>query len=438
MAVDSVGNERWHFSDKSKHLHRKRSDMITKVLAGVITALAMSTAAYGATRNLSDCAQATVQSAISSASDGDVLICPGGSWSWSNVDIVNKNVTLQGAGKDQTRISITAAGGIEATASNTKPFRITGFTFASTANFGTDSGFAMMRIQGGKGWRIDHNRFELFSNVESYNGGNGVYTNNDVSGVIDHNEFVKGGGAGCMHASVYVQGAGGTAWTLPTQIGKFDHTVFIEDNYFYNPNPCTTSHNAHAVYGQNGGIYVARHNEIHGMNIDSHGFCNIHGTREFEISNNTWIGVGSTNLYAVLDLRGGTGVVYGNSWAGNITYGYWWEEYRAEGKPCGGSETSYVAGYGNVSASSSCPEGYPCAQQIGRGQNNSADPVYVWGNSGTSSTRNTAPSYIQSGRDLIQNQGSKPGYTAYPYPHPLTTSSVTSTALSPPTSLRVQ
>lgn len=377
--------------------------------------------ANAATRSLADCSQATVQSAINAATDGDVLACPAGSWSWSNVDIVNKNISLQGAGIGNTKILITAAGGIEATASNTKAFRITGFTFTSTANFGTDGGFAMMRVQGGHDWRIDHNRFEIYSDVISYDGGNGIYTRNDVGGVIDHNQFVKGGGSGCMHASVYPEGAGVTAWGWGSEIGQSNHVVFVEDNYFYNPDTCS-AHNAHAVYGQNGGIYVARHNDIHGMNIDSHGFCATHGTREYEISNNTWTGVGNNNLYSVLHLRGGTGVVYGNSWAGNISYGYWYEDYRAEKLDCGGA-TYTVPGYGSVSSSSSCPEGYPCAQQIGRGKDNSSDPLYVWGNTGTASTSNDAGAYIQSGRDYVLNQGVKPGYTAYPYPHPLTKAS---------------
>jgi hypothetical protein len=243
---------------------------------------------------------------------------------------------------------------------------------------------------------------------------------NDVSGVVDHNQFVKGGGSGCMHASVYPEGAGNTAWGWPSQIGASDHTVFVEDNYFYNPDACG-AHNAHAVYAQRGGIFVARHNEIHGMNIDAHGFCATHGTREYEISNNSWIGVTGNTLFAVYHIRGGTGVIYNNTASGSTSYGYWFEDYRAQAESgCGSSETSNVPGYGNVAANQSCPEGYPCAEQLGRGQNNSSDRMYVWNNSGNSAINNSAPSFIQSGRDYMLNQGAKPGYTPVPYPHPWT------------------
>jgi hypothetical protein len=400
----------------------------------VIWTLLLSVNAYAATNNLPDCAQATVQNAINSSSDRDVLACPAGSWSWSSVSIVNRNITLQGAGIGITNISITAGGGIGATSNNTKAFRITGFTFTSTGNFGTDSGWALMMIQGGHGWRIDHNRFVIYADVISYNGGNGIYTKNDVSGLIDHNRFEKGGGPGCMHASTFIDQIGTVAWGWASgQISAFDHTVFIEDNYFYNPDACS-AHNAHAFYGT-GGIYVARHNEIHGMNQDSHGLCATQGTREYEVSSNTWIGVPGNTLYAVLHPRGGTGVMYNNSWSGSLTYGYWFEEYRTQpSPPCSTGVTYNVPGFGVVTASSSCPEGYPCAQQIGRGQNNSSDPLYIWNNSGSSNLRNDAPSYIQSGRDYYLNQGAKPGYTPYPYPHPLAAAG--STSLLAPTNLR--
>jgi hypothetical protein len=237
----------------------------------VLAVLHTETTVGAATTTLATCSETDVRNALSVVADGDTIVCPAGSWSWGNLDIVNRNVTLQGAGIAQTIISITAPGGLEATSSNTKPFRVTGFTFASTGNFSTDNGKAMVRIQGGKGWRIDHNRFEIYSAKQNYDGGNGIYTRNDVSGVVDHNQFVKGGGSGCMHASVYPEGTGATAWGWPSQLGAFDHTIFIEDNYFYNSGNCP-DHNPHAVYGQNGGIFVFRHNEIHNMNADTHGF----------------------------------------------------------------------------------------------------------------------------------------------------------------------
>ena len=404
----------------------------------ILVSFGLETSARAVTTALSSCTEAGVKNAITAASDGDIITCPAGSWSWSNVDIANRNITLQGAGIGRTTISITAPGGIEAPSSNAKPFRVTGFTFASTGNFGTDNGKAMMRIQGGHGWRVDHNRFEIYSNQVNYNGGNGIYTENDVSGVIDHNEFVKGGGSGCMHASVYPEGAGATAWGWPSQLGAFNHTVFIEDNYFYNPNSCA-DHNPHAVYGQNGGIFVFRYNEIHNMNADAHGFCAIHGTREWEISNNRWINDTGNSLWAMMHMRGGTGVIYGNSLTGsNVSYGIFWNEYRVSGGDCGASVTFNVPGYGSVSASSPCAsaEGYPCAQQLGRGQNNSADPIYVWNNSGLPRMQwdTGVPPYVVQNRDFLMT-GPKPGYSAYPYPHPLTIGTMQAPAA--PTNLRV-
>lgn len=388
---------------------------------GALALFSIAAPARAATVNLPSCGEAEVKAAIAAAADGDTIACPAGSWSWANVDIVNRNITLKGAGIGQTIISITAPGGIEATSSNTKAFRVTGFTFASTGNFSTDNGKAMMRIQGGKGWRVDHNRFEIFSNKQNYDGGNGIYTRNDVSGLIDNNQFVKGGGSGCMHASTYPEGTGGTAWGLPSQLGSFDHTVFIEDNYFHNPGNCP-DHNPHAVYGQNGGVFVFRHNEIHNMNGDAHGFCATYGTREWEISNNRWMQDTGNSLWAMLHMRGGTGVIYGNSLTGgNVSHGIYWNEYRVS-SDCGASVTSNVPGFGSVTASSSCPstEGYPCAQQIGRGQNNSSDPAYVWNNTNFAqmSWDPGTQSYIVQNRDFFMT-GPKPGYTSYPYPHPL-------------------
>jgi hypothetical protein len=278
----------------------------TTAFLAILSVLVISRNVLAVTNNLPDCSQSTVQSAINSASAGDVLVCPAGTWSWSNVDIT-KNITLQGAGIDYTNISITAAGGLESPQSYTGPFRVSGFTFTSTANFGTDSGFAMMRILGNRGFRIDHNKFQVYSDQVGYNGGNAIYTRYDVWGVVDHNQFVNHPdqltSGGCLHAMVYPEGNGTTAWALPTQIGSSEHTVFIEDNYFREAKQCS-AHNPHAAYGQRGGIYVFRHNTLRNFMIDSHGYEVVQSTREYEISNNTFIVETGKNIYRTIFMRG--------------------------------------------------------------------------------------------------------------------------------------
>src|SRR3990172_8134593 len=247
----------------------------------IISVLVCSINAYAVTNNLPDCSQTTVQNAINSSSDGDVLVCPAGSWSWSNVDIT-KNITLQGAGIGNTNISITTNMGLESPATYTGAFRVTGFTFIATANFGNFDG-AMLYVRNGNGFRIDHNEFQIYSTASDGTGGDGIHIRYDASGLIDHNRFVKGGGSGCMHTSVQVSNSGTTNtsadaqeyswlnWTSNYLLGSSDHTVFIEDNYFYNPQDCD-AHPAHVAYGRHGSAMVFRHNEIHQMNFDNHGF----------------------------------------------------------------------------------------------------------------------------------------------------------------------
>lgn len=409
--------------------------------------LLMASTAGAVTTNLADCAQSTVQSAINSSTDGDILVCPAGSWSWSNVDIINHNITLKGGGIGVTIISITAAGGIEATTANTKAFRITGFTFRSTGNFGIDTGEAMMRIYGGKDWRIDHNEFQIFADSKvggSVFSGNGIKTQNNVAGLIDHNRFVNHPSqltsGGCMHASVWPE-RGETSWDLPSnQIGAATNTIFIEDNYFREAKNCA-AHNSHAVYGGRGSIYVFRHNEVRNMMADSHGNETVVGAREHEISNNRFIMESGRGIYRLIFLRGGTGVVYGNTVEGPGTWSY--GVSLTERRVTDDAGVAHPELYRGVGASTCCTseEGYPCVDQVGRGQSigsspnktQISDPLYIWNNFGGTGSPDvvvhTYPasnvcggsvgSYIQSGRDYIASASTvKPGYTAYEYPHP--------------------
>lgn len=70
-------------------------------------------------------------------------------------------------------------------------------------------------------------------------------------------------------------------------------------------------------------------------------------------------------------------------------------------------------------------EGYPCVDQVGRGRDQSSEPVYVWGNVDKNGNAFTTPvgttaktGYITQEVDYYLSV--KPGYSPYACPHPLT------------------
>ncbi len=187
-----------------------------------------------------------------------------------------------------------------------------------------------------------------------------------------------------------------TTYTLGTS-----NAVYVEDNYFELQRHCTTS--------TNGANYVARHNTVKNnyqdaQSFDAHGKSSSfpRGTQSVEIYNNTinnsivrWAGVG---------IRGGGGVVWGNTIAG-VQHGV----------------VLYLENPGYSLDTAGCP----ALDQIG----NPMD-LYIWGNSITSASTAVYPNpttnpptahsinyWIQLNRDYYLTQ--KFGYTPYTYPHPL-------------------
>jgi hypothetical protein len=229
----------------------------------------------------------------------------------------------------------------------------------------------------------------------------------DVSGaygVIDHNQFTTG------VELIHVQGTGdgSTAWAAPDNAGT-DRAVYIEDNDFssdciWNMGGTNYIDSVSVVQGYRGGRYVVRHNSITFMIIDAHGWASglsRRGTRWYEIYDNSITTPANANAYAFMQMRGGTGVIYGNDLVCGVN------------SDCGGiqlTDESYMVGPGCTS--------YPCQDQIGRGQNMGGSPLYAWDNQGLEvSIGNGADSLIKMNRDYFLSQ--KPGYTPYTYPHPL-------------------
>jgi hypothetical protein len=284
----------------------------------------------------------------------------------------------------------------------------------------------------GEGWRIDHNKFTCASFATSVfvRGGR---VNDSPTGLIDHNTFFN------MRALVYgypatilAEQLGSTQWTEPLGLGTVE-AVYVEDNNY-----------TFTVFGnvqdcQYSGRYVFRYNTVSDVYIEAHSVYPefTRACRKWEIYGNTFRAVSSETFFTAF-LRGGTGVVYNNTWRvdGAGTWGTTYislDNHRSgvTGGPNWGLCDGTHAIDGNADSS-----GWPCRDQIGRGSDMSimtatnlnpaqtSEPAYFWGNTCNGATCgvivvNGSSAHIKPNRDYFANVGPKPGYTPFTYPHPL-------------------
>ena len=223
---------------------------------------------------------------------------------------------------------------------------------------------------------------------------------------------------------------------------------------------------------------VMRHNTFNESGgFNSHGDDSSPvGMRHFEIYNNSFNFPDTTcangnsslsNINQYIWLRGGTGVIYDNSFA-PLSSSCWGTKPEIRGSIRGAEDDlaflppTYTTRIASCSAVT-----YPVPNQLGQnfsGTSLFTDPIYTWGNTGTTCSllpagldfaggadpcNFTWSTFFQWGRDAVDSSvGSnscdngctvsavgttaKPGYTAYTYPHPLTKSAVSP---APPTNL---
>jgi hypothetical protein len=476
----------WNFIMKKSHVFENK----LKIAIISILLLVIACSSNAATNNLNDCSLSTVQTAINNASDGDTIVCPAGSWTWtSQLHLTGTNsyhqITLQGAGIDKTIITSGVQNAIFVNRNSNKSFRLTGFTFKQDGNSKWDTVNGMLRAESGTGFRIDHNKFlpRVLSGWCSYSGpGVLIFAYMPVVtgqpyGVIDHNEFrnisTSHGGlsSDAVHAWIYPFGGGSTispnlAWSWPTRISygqpnAGDYVLFVEDNIFEEQINCSAEDIG--IYPADGMIYVDRYNDYTGvMAAEGHGFGTESGIREMDINHNKVHG--SFPSYMSISFRGGSGVLWANDFTDySGSTDVWMVEYRL-----------YTSGLGSVNwanprhegrtinsgtlctstasnAEGSSPGGwYPCTHQIGTGMNDSSDPFYIWGNVNMKAPliNSTDQPALQNGRDYFYTScsgstpctnGAKPGYVPYPYPHPLTGGGQQSGSVpNPPLNLQIK
>lgn len=409
--------------------------MTTRITRGALLAFALvalsSPAAFAATLNAASCSQSAVQSAINAASNGDTVVVPGGSATWSSVLTISSNqqITLNGGG---CTVTWGSSGGLSVTAGTSANTNITGFTFdGSFTNGNCPIGFYTATSPMTQTFRFYGNTLD---------GGNPgapgtfICVNGDGPGLFDHNSFTTHNGADEMLHLLGLGASNSGGWTDVVPPGG-PNMIFIENNTF----TCSAATLCSAWESYYGARIVGRYNTFYNAQTDAHGGGGI-GTRWWEIYNNTW-----PNGDAGLCERAGSGVIWGNTNASNI---FMLQETGT----------------------------YPANYQVGRGQNQILYPAYVWTNGGTPLQLNTtgcAPpeaNMVLLNRDVYQAstgtslpQTCTPPagfwntstttlyqctstntwtayYTPYTYPHPLTQGAPVggggSTSLNPPSGLQ--
>lgn len=259
-----------------------------------------------------------VNSAVASASNGDRVLVPAGSSTWtSELTITGKYLSLVGAGIGLTNITdeVVRTNGLprmfDWETVNGGPSRITGFSFfggTQVDNFNKGN----MRIGGvSHQFRMDHNAFNpTLSN-------SCVHFEGDVRGVFDHNACNASNGGFLVyvhhHAWNGVGGYGDNSYAVAHSIGTID-ALFFEDNTFTNDQ--ATIVRTYAVDGWSGGRVVYRYNTFTNCTWANHGTETSgrpRSQRQWEVYSNTFtLNLQTGNFPSMIGVRGGSGVIANN------------------------------------------------------------------------------------------------------------------------------
>ena len=216
---------------------------------------------------VSSCAQAAVQAAINSAQNGDTVLVPAGTCTWSSsVTISGKGITLQGAGIDRTIIRDGTANNLLSITANPAfaMTRVTGFTFDANGTTKANNAGTLTVFGSNGGGRFRLDTFKL-SKVRD----RGVVVameGTQLSGVIDSCR-IEAPFNGDAHG-VHIEGSepqDGSQFNYPLNLGSAN-AIYVEDCTFNYAFP-----NDGALDAYTGSRYVFRHNTVNGTTIGHHG-----------------------------------------------------------------------------------------------------------------------------------------------------------------------
>jgi hypothetical protein len=415
--------------------------IIGTLLFSHFSAVAFTKLENGVSR--SDGTPGDTQRAINAARPGSIVQIPNGSYTWTSGITINKPIHL--AGESVGGVTITNSSNIDGilliTEARNGSIEISGLKLVCGTTTGSNK-YHHMRVlpgDGGKPVLLHDCYFEA-------NGSTIVYSIEWCTngGVIWKCEFASGynylGGIQFKHFNDF-------SWTKPSTMGMADvngtANTYVEDCKF-------TGMFIGCTDFDDDSRTVIRHCTIDNCELYSHGQdTSPDGARHWEVYDNTFIYTASgsppgfsqvafpLNLQCWFVIRGGTGVIADNVFPNISTKNL--------------AIQMNVYSINRFSNSIPCQTRYPAPRQLGQtwigkggyaypdgrndGSGYAADPIYIWGNTGTATESPTfvglnqyAPDecghgqkisdYVKEGRDYILNKA-KPGYVKFTYPHPL-------------------
>jgi hypothetical protein len=300
------------------------------------------------TRTAASCNSSDVQATINTSADGDTVIIPAGTCTWTSTVVLTSRINVTGQDPSNSNMSCiqgneagcgSLGGGATVIIDNVSksennplmswnfpltdngPLTIGNFTIGGQATDPLEVS-SHLSITGGSHQLRIHDLTIGITNYpeETY----GIKLFGDLQGVIDHSTFFAPSGDAQIAANVahdQYQGVGNygdNSWAQPDTIGTAA-AIFLENNWLNMADQA--GHGLIDVF--QGGRVVARYNKV--------AFMASHGTesgqrkrsaRQFEIYNNDYTAVnqgmpcGGCNTFYFA--RGGTGIVFGNTGNGTV------------------------------------------------------------------------------------------------------------------------
>jgi hypothetical protein len=406
-----------------------------KLLLLSLTICLLPSLARGTNRIAASASQADVQAAVNAAVDGDTVLIPNGTVTWTSGIVTNKQIIIRAQNYTPTS---------KPTASTVRNVVITydgktshAFDMTSGNNFNCGVGGIKFvpPVPGSQGhqehgiWGYVHFKgtgskvpllFDCHfvgNDRENVTGSEAAFLSIDSQGGVIWNTFFDGTQVP-DRTSVAYKGMGGSGihlygwgrpWNTQSTMGTLDAggnvNVYFEDCHLL-------------IWGQmdvdNSARAVIRKCTMNGCGWTTHGYTSGTPGRHVEMYDNEMINtVNERNFYRYFWLRGGTALFTGNS-VSNQNTGY---------------GTPSLLNIGDTTT----PGAYPMNGGPGRGYWTShvSDPIYMWGNTGGAGSSwgisNGWESNVQLNRDIFVNSGTKPGvpgsggtpWAKYQYPHPM-------------------